>query len=359
MHGDTDASTFRNGIGMNELKYGAAYTPYLNTLINYAYKEEEVLVSGIKYHQTDENNNGLLVVHQGNDADSPQVMFAAGAEISFAITDSLLTISGFDVERTPAAIVESWSSFDEKGNFELFIKGDGSVNVTASADAVDIDEAFTMDRLKNTLTQAYNQIKKGLAKQRVTLPPSAAMAGIYARVDRSRGVWKSPANESLNNILAPVVKIDNNQQGLLNIDPTAGKSINAIRAFAGKGILIWGGRTLAGNDNEWRYINVRRLFILIEESIQKATGFVVFESNDATTWLKVKALIESFLYSLWQQGALAGPTPESSYTVNVGLGKTMTQQDILEGKLIVEVGVAAVRPAEFIILKFYHKLQEA
>lgn len=123
--------------------------------------------------------------------------------------------------------------------------------------------------------------------------------------------------------------------------------------------MVWGGRTLAGNDNEWRYINVRRLFILIEESIQKATGFVVFEANDATTWLKVKALVDAFLYGLWQRGALAGPTPESAYFVNVGLGKTMTNQDILEGRLIVEIGVAAVRPAEFIILRFYHKLQEA
>jgi phage tail sheath protein FI len=116
---------------------------------------------------------------------------------------------------------------------------------------------------------------------------------------------------------------------------------------------------LAGNDNEWRYVPVRRLFIMIEESVQKASTFAVFEPNDATTWLKVKAMIESFLYGLWEQGALAGSTAAAAYFVNVGLGKTMTTQDVLEGRMIVELGIAAVRPAEFIILRFTQKMQEA
>jgi phage tail sheath protein FI len=106
-------------------------------------------------------------------------------------------------------------------------------------------------------------------------------------------------------------------------------------------------------------VSVRRLFNMIEESTQKATAFAVFEPNDATTWLKVKAMIESYLYGLWQQGALAGPTPDAAYFVNVGLGKSMTPQDVLEGRMIVEIGIAAVRPAEFIILRFTHKMQQA
>ena len=145
----------------------------------------------------------------------------------------------------------------------------------------------------------------------------------------------------------------------MNVDPTAGKSINAIRDFTGKGTLVWGARTLAGNDNEWRYVPVRRLFITIEENTRKASAFAVFEPNDATTWLKVRGMIESYLYSLWERGALAGSTPEAAYYVHVGLGKTMTAQDILEGRLIVEIGVAAVRPAEFIVLRFMHKMQQA
>ena len=185
------------------------------------------------------------------------------------------------------------------------------------------------------------------------------MAGIYARVDRERGVWKAPANVSVASVISLTETITNQDQDNLNIDATGGKSINAIRSFTGRGTLVWGARTLAGNDNEWRYVSVRRLVILIEESTQKSTAFAVFEPNDATTWLKVKAMIESYLYGLWQQGALAGPTPESAYFVNVGLGKTMTTQDILEGRMIVEIGIAAVRPAEFIILRFSHKMQEA
>jgi phage tail sheath protein FI len=124
------------------------------------------------------------------------------------------------------------------------------------------------------------------------------------------------------------------------------------------GTLVWGARTLAGNSNEWRYISVRRLFISVEESIEKATAFAVFEPNDATTWLKVKGMIDSYLYTLWQRGALQGAKAEQAYFVNIGLNKTMTPADIDNGLLIVEIGLAAVRPAEFIVLRFSHKLAQ-
>ena len=217
----------------------------------------------------------------------------------------------------------------------------------------------TLDKIKSSKTGLYNQVKAALVQQYITLPPSAAIAGVYATTDRERGVWKAPANVGLSEVIGPVLKITHEAQEDLNVDPNTGKSINAIRAFTGKGTLVWGARTLAGNDNEWRYISVRRLFNMIEESTQKATSFAVFEPNDATTWLKVKAMIESYLFGLWQKGALAGPSPATAYFVNVGLGKSMTQQDVLEGRLIVEIGLAAVRPAEFIILRFTHRLQQA
>jgi phage tail sheath protein FI len=221
------------------------------------------------------------------------------------------------------------------------------------------NDAPALATLRTSNTAMYNDIKTQLAAQRIDLPPSAAMAGIYARVDRDRGVWKAPANVSVSSVIGPAVQITNDQQEQLNIDPTSGKSINAIRAFAGKGTIVWGARTLAGNDNEWRYVNVRRLFIMLEESAKKSTAFAVFEANDASTWLKVKGMLESYLYGLWEQGALQGSTSEQAYYVHVGLGKTMTAQDVLEGRMIVEIGIAAVRPAEFIILKFSHKLPEA
>ncbi len=208
-------------------------------------------------------------------------------------------------------------------------------------------------------TELYNKIKKAIAIQTVTLPASSAVAGIYARTDRDRGVWKAPANVSINSVIGPVTKLTESENDDLNVDATSGKSINAIRNFTGKGTLIWGARTLAGNDNEWRYISVRRLFNYIEESVQKATAFSVFEPNVAMTWLKIRSMIESFLDTLWRQGALAGGKSEDAYFVQCGLGTTMTSQDILEGRLIIKIGLAAVRPAEFIYLEFTHKLQES
>jgi phage tail sheath protein FI len=212
--------------------------------------------------------------------------------------------------------------------------------------------------LASSHTNAYNQIRKLLGDQRVILPPCAAIAGVVASVDRERGVWKAPANVGLQAVIAPALQVTDEQQALLNVDPTTGKSINVIRGFAGKGPLVWGARTLAGNDNEWRYISVRRLFITVEESVKKATSFAVFEANDTSTWLKVKGMIDSYLYTLWERGALRGSKAEEAYFVNVGLNKTMTQDDILNGLLIVEIGLAAVRPAEFIILRFSHKLAQ-
>lgn len=189
-------------------------------------------------------------------------------------------------------------------------------------------------------------------------PPSAMMAGIYANVDRARGVWKAPANVSAAGVLRLTQTITAEAQEVLNSDSVAGKSINALRSFPGKGFLVWGARTLDGNSQEWRYIPVRRFFIMVEESIRRATTWAVFEPNDASLWTKVKALIDNYLLQKWKDGALMGAAPTEAYFVNVGLGSTMTEQDILEGRLIIEIGMAVVRPAEFIILRFSHKMQQ-
>mmetsp|Transcript_795 Transcript_795/g.1066 ORF Transcript_795/g.1066 Transcript_795/m.1066 type:complete len:439 (+) Transcript_795:99-1415(+) len=227
---------------------------------------------------------------------------------------------------------------------------------------VDIDGAgaVTLASLKTTNSGAYNAAKNEIASSlRVVLAPSAAMAGVYAKVDSTSGVWKAPANIGLNYVVAPTVKISSEDQEGLNVDTVAGKSINAIRTFTGKGTLVWGARTLDGNSNEWRYVSVRRFFNMVEESVKKASERFVFESNDSNTWVRVRAMIENFLNTQWRAGALAGASPEDAYFVRVGLGETMSAQDVLEGRMIVEIGMAAVRPAEFIILRFSHKLQES
>jgi phage tail sheath protein FI len=216
--------------------------------------------------------------------------------------------------------------------------------------------------LNDALVSAFGKYKELIGKAGEALnlmPPSGAIAGVYAATDRDRGVWKAPANVSLNAVVGPAMKISHEQQMEYNVDVNAGKSINIIRPFIGKGTLVWGARTLAGNDNEWRYVNVRRFFNFVEESCKKATEQFVFEPNDANTWVRVQAMIENFLTVLWRQGALQGIKPEHAFYVAVGLGKTMTALDILEGRMIIEIGMAAVRPAEFIILKFSHKMAES
>lgn len=242
-----------------------------------------------------------------------------------------------------------------------FIKTTMNFFVNDSETNVDVtytpNAAADLSTFKTSNTALYNFVKSTLKEHFIKLPPGAAVAGVYASTDTNRGVWKAPANTSLANVIEPVIRLDNTRQDGLNVDATTGKSINAIRAFMGKGTLVWGARTLAGNDNEWRYIPVRRFFNMVEESVKKSTYWAVFEPNDANTWVKVRGMIENYLVQKWREGALAGATPKDAFFVRCGLGTTMTSQDILEGRMNVEIGMAAVRPAEFIILKFSHKIQ--
>lgn len=179
------------------------------------------------------------------------------------------------------------------------------------------------------------------------IPPSAAMAGIYCQVDASRGVWKAPANVALKGGLTPQVKISDDIQGQLN----SGKAINMIRDFGDGTPVVWGARTCQ-DDDHWRYVPVRRLFNSAERDIRDAMKIAMFEPNNQPTWERVKAAITRYLNDLWQAGALAGEKPEEAFFVQCGKGVTMDETDINQGKMIVKVGMAAVRPAEFIILQF-------
>jgi phage tail sheath protein FI len=210
--------------------------------------------------------------------------------------------------------------------------------------------------LKNA-SKEYKLLRKTIADKLSVLPAAPAMAGLYTRTDKSRGVWIAPANQNLNSVIAPALKITHEDQESLNVDAISGKSINAIRAFKGRGsAIVWGARTLAGNNVEWRYINVRRLFILIEQSIKNAAFSVVFKPNVAVTWSVVKGMIGNFLTNLWRQGALVGSTPSEAFSVNCGLEETMTPEDVQEGIMRIKVKAAASRPAEFIVITFEQKM---
>ena len=152
------------------------------------------------------------------------------------------------------------------------------------------------------------------------------------------------------------IRISESQQANLNIDAVSGKSINAIRFFNGLGILVWGARTLDGNSQDWRYIPVRRTMIFLEQSCKLAAQAYVFQPNDKNTWEAVKSMIGSFLTGIWKQGGLQGASAADAFSVDCGLGTTMTGDDILNGLMTVTVKVAVVHPAEFIVLTFQQQM---
>lgn len=234
-------------------------------------------------------------------------------------------------------------------------KLDGAeVAITGYTDGTETTIA-TLSDLRAVNTDFAREIDKALVDKRsvpLSLPPSALMAGVYGKTDGERGVWKAPANVVLNGVSDVSVRVTNEQQAELNP-----KGINVIRHFSDRGLVVWGSRTQK-DDDDWRYIPVRRLFDSAERDIKKALQPMVFEPNSQPTWKRVQAAIEHYLYRLWQQGALAGNKAEEAYFVRVGKGITMTQDEINQGQMIVQVGMAAVRPAEFIILKFTQDMSQ-
>lgn len=191
-----------------------------------------------------------------------------------------------------------------------------------------------------------------LDKKNINIPPSGSVLGIYARSDNTKGVHKAPANEVVRGCTGLSVPFNKGEQDILNP-----KGVNLIRSFPGQGIRIWGARTTTSNPS-WKYINVRRLFIFLEESIKANTSWVVFEPNDEKLWSRVKRTIDGFLRTTWREGALAGSSESEAFYCDIGR-TTMSQDDIDNGRLICVIGVAPVKPAEFVIFRITQKTGEA
>jgi len=293
---------FREGVGSNFLAYGSAYYPFLNTSI---VQNEEVSYKNISN------------------------------------LDVLESILNREVEK---------SVDDKKKSDEIQNEIRKLSNPDADSESVNQTLKVVSPVFKTILTKVKNLLN--------VLPPSPAMAGIYTAIDNSRGVWKAPANTSIASVISPVVKLTHDDQEDLNLTVT-GKSVNAIRSFIGQGTIVWGARTLDGNSQDWRYINVRRTLIFIEQSIKYAAKAYVYEPNTSNTWVLVKSMISSFLNDLWKLGGLVGASPEQAYQVEIGLGSTMTPNDILDGVMRISVKVAISRPAEFIVITFQQKMQES
>jgi hypothetical protein len=183
-----------------------------------------------------------------------------------------------------------------------------------------------------------------ITRREISIPPSGVVAGIYARNDISRAVYKAPANEVVNSAIGFEILLNKSQQDVLNPE-----GINCFRFFEGRGFRLWGARTVS-SDPEWKYVNLRRYFIYLERSIDKGTQWAVFEPNGEALWANVRRTIEDFLLNEWQSGALLGDKPEKAYFVRCDRS-TMTQNDLDNGRLICLIGVAALRPAEFVIFR--------
>lgn len=335
--------------------------------IGAALPADKIALTMLRSYVIEETANGIAAL---NDLDpNPPGIPPGIADAIYQEIVSLKTavdLAALDGAATPNSVRDKASVTVTLPRDYALIAANGAVNAAGLAIAFFEAVQATADVYEKLFNQSlldafgtYKTLVTKAGQDMMTLPPSGGVAGVYASVDSLRGVWKAPANASLASVLAPYFIITSQDQESLNVDANAGKSINAIRAFTGKGTLVWGTRTLAGNDNEWRYVPVRRYFNYAEESIKKATEPFVFEPNDINTWVRVKAMIENFLTLEWRRGALAGAKSTDAFYVKVGLGETMSAIDILEGRMIVEIGLAVVRPAEFIILRFAHKMQES
>jgi len=299
---------FREGVGSNFLMWGAAYYPYLNTAL--------IKASEIDYTRI-ENLDGLVGVLSKEVADN-----LAAENITEARAEGI--------------------------NAEI-----NKISEDNDADAVkSIHSTLTV------ISPKLNMIMTEMSEMLNLMPPSSAMAGAYSMVDFTASVAQSPANISLGSVISPTVNINNDNQEDLNL-PLNGKAVNAIRSFQGKGVLVWGARTLDGNSKDFRYVSVRRTMTFLEQSVKFAAEAFVFAPNNATTWSTLRATVSNFLTNQWQSGLLAGQSPEDAFQVEIGLGSTMTPNDILDGILKMTVKVAITRPAEFIVITFEQQQQKS
>lgn len=365
---DSQVNVFWENIGSNFLSYGAAYFPWLNTSVlgdrdldgNMFTWADEGYIYWCKFSNIDSGFSNIINAYYGDEFELKAGETKTVRKHEFKFDEVNKNNEGDDIYptegETEKAIGKIEKIEDIKDNEEKVVAK--KIKVIWKPSFIDIEDKQTFHLALLNSSFVYKQMIKGLLKSLNLLPPSAAMAGIYTMVDRSRGVWKAPANVTLSYVDSVAEDIDDEQQAGLNA-PMNGKAINVIRPFRGEGIKVWGARTLDGNSLDWRYINVRRTLLFLEESVKNAARAYVFEPNDASTWINMKCMIESFLRSVWKRGGLAGATPEDAYEVHIGLGDTMTAEDILEGIMRITVLVAVTHPAEFIEITFQQQMQKS
>ena len=334
---------FRKDIGVNFLDYAAAYYPWLNTSL--------MQTGDFHYWMIDSADDLAAILWEdlglsGSDTDDKRAEQQRAALIDLKRSDD-------DWVKVVEGLIDGSSeNDDQKATARQRLRDSKLKKHDIAAHKMLLDKSLL------AMSDLFAKIREETLVQMNLMPPSAAMAGLYTMVDSTRGVWKAPANVSVAGVVKPAVEISHADQEDLNVT-TQGKSINAIRSFVGEGALVWGARTLDGNSLDWRYINVRRTMIMLEESCRLAAKGMVFEPNVANTWVTIKSMISNFLTGIWKRGGLAGAVSDDAFSVHVGLGETMTPEDILEGILRVTVLVAISRPAEFIEITFQQQMQKS
>lgn len=357
-HDGDPIENFRGALGINHLDFAAAYYPWLNTTIlqekdlGYFHLEK----NGLKQLEKILKNEFILPI----EAELDRLKSKGGKAEPAKEADTSAEDTDTPAKKKAASGKEDLDpdAKEQISALENMLTQQSGFIEELMKNVDDPKMAGVLDKALAKKSKNWALLVKEITRKFNLLPPAAAMAGIYTMVDNSRGVWKAPANVSLNSVISPAVNISHDDQEDLNVN-IHGKSINAIRTFIGEGVLVWGARTLDGNSLDWRYINVRRTMIMLEESIKNAAKAYVFEPNDANTWVTMKSMIKNFLNGIWKRGGLAGATPEDAFSVHVGLGETMTSDDILEGVLRITVLVAVTRPAEFIEITFQQQMQKS
>jgi phage tail sheath protein FI len=343
-----DAITaFRAAVGTENLSYGMAYFPYLATsVVKPTDLDYTIFLPG-------ELADYLLAEWQKQYPPSP-----ASADDFKSIRETLK--QGWPRDQEEQALLPKFNNVlqdlaqrDAGGakQLEFFV---------SRMRGIPTDPAAIRSRnqdLVNVFPQ-LTRLYEAAARQINLLPASAAMAGVMTVIDNTRGVWNAPANIALNAVDGPALRINDETQADLN-KPLDGKAVNVVREFVGRGPIVWGARTLDGNSNDYRYVQVRRTLIYIEQSIKAAMNPFVFAPNDGKTWVTVVAMVSNFLQNLWARGGLMGATTQEAFSVNCGLGSTMSAQDVLEGYMVVQVLVQMIHPAEFIELTFKQKMEAA
>ncbi len=286
-----------------------------------------------------------LAAEENGDSPPPPLNYGTlfVSEVQAMDDVTLIVAAGHDIKSAVTALCQSGET-----RFAILDGPQEVLSTTTNLSAYDENKyaALYYPWLQADWAKLKNEEEWVLTK----IPPSAAVAGIYCAVDRTQGVWKAPANVPLLGGVRPLFKVSDDDQSQY-MDT---KAINMIREFRGTGPLIWGARTLAlpAEQDEWKYIPVRRLFNAVQKDIKRSIAFSLFEPNSQPTWARVRSAIANYLHAIWKQGGLMGNSEQEAYFVQIGKGVTMTDDDIQNGRMIVKIGLAAVRPAEYIILQF-------